>query len=153
MATRPPATGSAITVTVVVADLVASSVEVAVMVTVPATAGAVQAPVPGVMVPALADQVMPLVTPPVAVAPKVVAVLIDRVAPAGLTAPTATVCGVTVRFEVLVVPAALVTVRTKALAAVMVPLGKVVPLVTTPTPWSTLPVPPLKVGVTGVLLP
>ena len=139
--------------TVVLADLEASSLDVAVMVTVPAAAGAVQAPVVGFMVPALAVQVRPLEAPPVAVALKVVAVLTVRMALAGLTEPTATVCGDTVRLAVVVAPAALVTVRTKALAVVMVPLGKAVPLVTAPTPWSTLPVPLLKVGVRVVLPP
>src|SRR5690348_4324404 len=60
------------TLTVVVAVLPLSSLDVAVMVTLPAVAGAVQAPVAAFIDPALADQVTLLVTPPVAVVAKVV---------------------------------------------------------------------------------
>ena len=83
------------TVTVVVTVFAGLSCDVAVIVALPAVAGAVQAPVLEFMVPALADQVMPLVTPPVAVVLKVVPVLIVRVGAAGLIAFTTTVCGVT----------------------------------------------------------
>ena len=105
------------------------------------------------MVPAVADHTTLLVTPPVAVVLKVVIELTSRVGAAGATAARATVCGFTGRLAVAVVPAALVTVRTKVLATVMVPLPKLVPLVTVPTPWSTLPVPLLKVGVRVVVPP
>ena len=143
--------GAPTTVTVVVAVLATSSVEVAVMVTVPAVAGAVQAPVLALMLPPVADQVMPLVAPLEAVALKVVVELAVRVPPTGLMAPTATVCTVMGRLVVAVLPAALVTVRVKVLAAVMVPLLKATPLVTVPTPLSTLPVPLLKEGVMRVV--
>ena len=66
------------------------------MVTLPAVAGAVQAPVAAFMEPELADHEMPLVTPPVAVVLKVVVLLTVRVGAAGLMAFIATVCGVTV---------------------------------------------------------
>ena len=106
------------------------------------------------IVPALALQVTPLVAPLVAVELKVVLVLMERVAPAGVTAVRATVWGLTVSGALAVVaPAALVTVRVKVLAEVMVPVEKAVPLVTAPTPLSTEPVPLLKVGVTVVLAP
>ena len=120
--------------TVVVAVLVASSADLAVMVTVAAVAGAVQAPDAASMVPALADQVMPLVAPPVAVALKVVVVPTELTIAAGLTALRATVRGTRVRLVVAMVPAALVTVRMKFLGPVMGPLPKELPLVTTPTP-------------------
>ena len=90
------AVAASTTVTVVVAVLLLSSFAVAVMVTFPAVAGAVHAPVLAFIVPALADHVMPLVTPPVAVVVKVVAVLTVFVGEVGLMAFTATVCGVTV---------------------------------------------------------
>lgn len=125
--------GVAATVTLVLADLLASSAEVAVMVTVWAVAGAVQAPVAGFMVPALADQVRVLLTPPVAVAENVVLVPAVRIGAAGVTAPTTTVWGVSVTEVVAAVPAALVTVRRKVFAAVMTLLPKPVPLVTVPT--------------------
>ena len=54
---------------------------------------------------------------------------------------------------VTVVPAALVTVRVKALEAVITPLPKGVPLVTAPMPLFTLPVPLAKTGVMVVLPP
>jgi hypothetical protein len=96
------------TVTVVVAVLLLSSFAVAVMVTLPAVAGAVHAPVAAVIVPALADHVMALVTPPVAVVVKVVAVLTVFVGAAGVIAFTTTVCGVTVTELSAKSPAALV---------------------------------------------
>ena len=153
VATRLLAVGRATTVTVVLADLEPSSVEVAVMVTDPVKFGAVQAPVLGFMVPAVADQVMPLVRPPVAVAAKVVALRTSLVARAGLGVLTTTVWGVTVTVEVAWVLPPPVTVRVKVLAVVMVPLENATPLVTAPMPWSTLPVPLLKVGVMVVLPP
>ena len=97
--------------TEVLADLLVSSLEVAVMVAEPAVAGAVQAPVAGSMVPAVAVQVRALVVPPVAVALKVVVVATVLVALAGLRAPTLTTLGVTVRVVVAVLPRLLVTVR------------------------------------------
>jgi len=102
------AVAASTTVTVVVAVLLLSSFAVAVMVTLPAVAGAVHAPVPAFIAPALADHVMPLVTPPVAVVVKVVAVLTVLVGAAGLMALTATVCGVTVTELSTKSPAALV---------------------------------------------
>ena len=116
-------------------------------------AGAVQAPVLAFIVPAVADQVMPLVTPPVVLEVKVVVELMSLVDAAGLRAATATVCGFTVRVAVTAVPAALVTVRMKVLAAVMAPLLKAVPLVTAPMLLSTVAVPLLKVGVMLVVPP
>ena len=65
------AVAGATTVTVVEADLLASSREVAVMVAVPAVAGAVQTPVLLSIVPELADQAMPSVAPLLAVVEKV----------------------------------------------------------------------------------
>jgi len=150
-AIRLVATGAATTVTVVVEVLLGSSAEVAVMVTDWAVAGAVQAPVLAFMLPALADQVTPLVLPPVAVALKVVTVLTVLVTAAGVTAPTATVRGVSVTGKVPV--NAPVTVSVKVFEAVMVPLEKVPPFRTTPTPLSTLPVPELKTAVMVVLPP
>ena len=82
--------GRPTTVTVVLAVLLASSAEVAVMVAVPAAAGAVQTP-PLVIAPDVAVQVTPLVAPPVTVLPKVVGVETATVGAAGLRAPTATV--------------------------------------------------------------
>ena len=146
-ATRPVATGRLTTVTVVVAVLVASSLEVAVMVTDCSVAGAVQAPVEAFMVPALADQVTMLVAPPLAVVLKVVVELTSLVGAAGAKAVRATVCGVSVTVAVAVVPAALVTVMVKVLLAVMTPLLKAVPLLTAPMLLSTVAVPLLKVGV------
>ena len=90
-ATRPVATGRDTTVTVVVAFLVGSSTEVAVMVTDWAVAGAVQAPVEAFIVPAEADQVTLLVAPPVVVEEKVVMELTSLVVAAGLGVPTTTV--------------------------------------------------------------
>ena len=152
MAERIVAVGSATTVTVVLEDLELSSAEVAVMVTDPVAGGAVQTP-PLVMLPALADQLMPLPLPPLALALKVVTELTSLVGAAGETAVTATVCGVIVRVVIEVAPAALVTVRVKVLEAVMAALLKAVPLITVPMPWSTLAVPLLKEGVIRVLPP
>ena len=83
------------TFTMVVAVLLLSSFDVAVMVTGPMVAGAVQAPVPAIIVPPLADQLMRLVAPPVAVVLNAVVLFTVRVGAAGLTAFTTTVCGVT----------------------------------------------------------
>ena len=94
--TASDAVGRATTVTVVEADLLVSSLEVAVMTTLPGVAGAVQAPVLALIVPPVADQVSPLVRPPVAVVEKVVALLTVRLGAAGVMGATATVCGVTV---------------------------------------------------------
>ena len=82
--------GRPTTVTVVLAVFLASSTEVAVMVALPAVAGAVQTP-PLVMAPAVVDQVTPLVAPPVTVLLKVVGVETATVGAAGLSAPTAIV--------------------------------------------------------------
>ena len=114
-------------------------------------AGAVQAPVDAFITPALADQVMPLVLPPLALEVKVVTELMSLVDAAGLSAVRATVCAVRVRLAVAVVPATLVTVRMKVLEVVMVPLPKAVPLVTVPMLWSTVAVPLLKAGVMVVV--
>ena len=84
------------TVTVVVADLPESSLDVAAIVTLPEFAGAVHAPVAAFMVPALADQAIPFVTPPVILVLNVVELLTVRVGVAGAIALTTTVCGVTV---------------------------------------------------------
>ena len=72
---------------------------------------------------------------------------------AGVTAVTATVCGVRVTLAVAVAPAALVAVRRKVLEAVMTPLLKAVPLVTAPMALSTAPVPLAKEGVRVVAPP
>ena len=96
------------TLTVVVAVLLLSSLDVAVMVILPAVAGAVQTPVLAFMVPALADQLMLLVTPPVAVVEKVVELLTVRVGVVGVIAPTTTVFGVTMTELSTLSPAALV---------------------------------------------
>lgn len=152
-AVRTGVAGSAITVAVVLAERLGSSAEVAVMSTDPALAGAVQAPVALFMVPALADQRSPLVAPPVAEAVKVVVLPTARDGATGLTAPTATVWGARLRLVVAWVPAWLITVRVKVLAAAMAPLPKPTPVVTVPTAWSTVPVPPVKVGVTVVVPP
>jgi len=97
-----------ITFTMVVAVLVASSFDVAVMVTLPVPAGAVQSP-PAVIPPALADQLRPLVAPPVAVALKSwVAGFTLSVGAIGVIALTTTAVGVTV-IELSRYPAALVT--------------------------------------------
>ena len=90
LATRVAATGAATTVTVVDADLVGSSLDVAVMVTAWAVLGASQEPLEGVMVPALELQVIPPVAPPVTGAEKVVEVPAVRRGLAGLTGPTLT---------------------------------------------------------------
>ena len=82
--------GAATTLTVVVAVLVPSAWEVAVMVTDPAEAGAVKAPVEASIVPALADQVMPAFEAPETELEKVVPVPTVIVGVAGVTVPTAT---------------------------------------------------------------
>ena len=145
-ATRLVATGAATTVTVVLVLAVVSSAEVAVMVTVPGLAGAVQTP-PEVMVPPVADQVTVLVAPPLARTLKVLLVATVTVGVLGRMEPRLTPTGVRVRVLVAVVPRLLVTVRVKVLVAVMGPELKGTPLVTAPIPWSTDPVPALKVGV------
>jgi hypothetical protein len=96
------------TVTTVVADFVPSSFDVAVMVTLPAVAGAVHVPVLALITPPLAVQLIPLVTPPMAVVVNVVALFTVRVGDAGLIAFTTTVCGVTVTELSTKSPAALV---------------------------------------------
>jgi hypothetical protein len=112
----PEATGCATTITVVQDDFEGSSTEVAVMVTACAVPGAVHTPVLESMVPLVADQVRPFVTPPVEVAEKVVLVPTVRVGFAGEIAPTTTVCGVTVTLLLATSPAAFVTVRVKVRA-------------------------------------
>jgi hypothetical protein len=82
--------------TVVIAVLLVSSVEVAVIVTLPAALGAVQVPVLEFIVPALADQLSPFVTPPLAVVVKIVVLFTVFVGAAGAIALTTTICGVTV---------------------------------------------------------
>jgi hypothetical protein len=84
------------TVAVVVANLLGSSLDVAVIVTLPGLAGAVQAPVFGFITPALADHVRALVTPPVAVVVNAVELFTVRVGAAGAIELMAMVCGVTV---------------------------------------------------------
>jgi len=96
------------TVTVVVAVLLLSSVEVAVIVTFPEVPGAVQVPVLEFIVPALADQLIPFVTPPLAVVVKIVVLFTVFVGAAGAIALTTTVCGVTVTELSAKSPAALV---------------------------------------------
>ena len=103
--------GAATTVTVVEAVFVPSAWEVAVMVTLWAEAGAVKAPVEALIVPAVADQVMPVFDAPETELVKVVAPFTVMVGAAGLTAAMLTLWGVTVTEVVAVVPAALVTVR------------------------------------------
>ena len=96
------AVGAATTVAVVAADFPGSSAEVATMLTVPVLAGAVQAPVPALMVPApglprgTALHVTVPRNPPVTEAEKVLAAPAETVGLAGLTGATATVCGVMV---------------------------------------------------------
>ena len=111
MVDRPVATGAATTITDVQEDLDESSLEVAVTVTTWAVPGAVQAPVVGLIVPAVALQVTAFVAPPVTEVVKVVAVPAVLVGLTGATDATTTVCGVTVTEVVAVVPAAFVTVR------------------------------------------
>ena len=89
--------------------MVASSLDVAVMVTVPALAGAVQAPLAAI-VPGLADQTIPFVVPPVAVVLNVVALFTVTVGAGGVIAFTTTVSGVTVT-EASRCPAALAARR------------------------------------------
>jgi hypothetical protein len=84
------------TFTAVVAVLLLSSVEVAVIVTFPEVPGAVHMPALAFIVPALADQLIPFVTPPLAVVVKVVVLFTVFVGAAGVIALTTTVCGVTV---------------------------------------------------------
>jgi hypothetical protein len=108
-AVRLVATGAATTVTVVVAVLVGSSTEVAVIVTVCTVVGAVQ--VLPIQVPAVLLQVTVPRLPPVTALLKTVFVETVSIRAAGLIAPTATVCGATVTKVVAVVPAAFVTVR------------------------------------------
>jgi hypothetical protein len=83
-------TGAGATVTVVLADLVASATLVAVMVAVPAAAGAVHAPV-ALIVPLLAVQVMPVFTAPLTELLKATASFTVTVGLAGLMAATTTV--------------------------------------------------------------
>ena len=136
----------------VVAVLLVSSTEVAVMVALPAVAGAVHTPA-AVIEPALAAQVTVPVAPPVTVAEKVALLPTETVDEAGLREVTATVWGVRVKVLVAKLPAVLATSRVKVLGAVMTPLANPEPVVTAPTDWSTLPVPALKTGVTVVLPP
>ena len=116
------------TLTTVLELFETSSLEVAVMVTLPGVPGAVQTPVTGSMVPAEALQVTAFVTPPVAVAVKVVEVLTERTGAEGVTGPTTTVCGVTVAEASTVSPAALVTRSQKVLVEVMAAVVTGVPL-------------------------
>ena len=116
-------------------------------------AGASHSPVAGFMLPPVADQTRVLVIPPVTVALKVVELEAVTVGLAGLMGLTARSLGSMVKVAVATVPAALVTVSVKVLGSVMMPLLKGVPLVTTPTRLSTLPVPLLKVGVIWVEVP
>ena len=117
------------TFTVVLAVFVASSCDVAVMVTLPAVPGAVHVPVLALIVPALADHVMPLVAPPVAVILKVVELFTVRVGTAGVMAPTVTVCGATVTELSAKSPAALVARSQKVLVIVIAAVVMAVPLV------------------------
>ena len=123
------AVAAEITVTVVVTNLLLSSREVAVMVTLPVVAGAVQTPVPASMVPALAVQVIPLVTPPLAVEVKVVEVLTERVGAAGAMGVRATVCGVTVAETLAESPAASVARSQKVFGVVIAAVVMAAPLV------------------------
>ena len=82
------------TFTVVVAVFAELSWDVAVMVTLPVVLGAVH--VLAFHVPALADQLMLFVTPPVAVVVNVVVLFTVFVGAAGVMGFTTTVCGVTV---------------------------------------------------------
>ena len=117
------------------------------MVTLWAEAGAVKAPVEALIVPAEADQVMPVFEAPETELEKVVEVFTVMVGAAGEIAATAADWTVMVTLAVAVDPAALVTVRVKVLGAVRAPELKAVPEVTAPTLWSTAPVPAEKVGV------
>lgn len=105
------AVAAATTVTVVEADLLESSLEVAVMIAVPAVGGAVQTPVLGSIEPAVADQEMPFVTPFAAVVLKVVEVLTVLLGAAGEIVLTTTVCGVRVTDASTASPATFVTWR------------------------------------------
>ena len=105
------AVGAATTATVVEADFDVSSREVAVIVTLLfAVGGAVHTPAE-VIVPAVAVQVSPLVTPPVAVVANVVEVLTVLVMVEGEIGFTTTVCGVTVTDASAVSPARFTTWR------------------------------------------
>ena len=121
------------------------------MVTLWAEAGAVKAPVEALIVPAEADQVMPVFEAPETELAKVVEPFTVMVGVTGLTAAMLTLWGVTVTEVVAVVPAALVTVRVKVRAmpwpqlAVMALVAA--PEVTEPTLWSTAPFPAEKVPV------
>ena len=116
------------TFTMVVAVLVPSSFDVAVTVTLPVLAGAVKTP-EVLIVPALADQSMSLVAPPVAVVLKVVPLLTATVGAAGVIAFTTTVCGVTVTELSTKSPAALVERNQYVLSVVMAVVVICVPLV------------------------
>src|SRR5438445_10819093 len=60
---------------------------------------------------------------------------------------------VTVTVAVTETPTELVTVSVKVVVAERGPVDTGVPLVTVPTPWSTMPVPPLNTAVSVVLVP
>ena len=104
----PPA---GVTVARVLDDLPGSSTETALMVTVPAAAGAVQAPVAAFMLPALAVQVTVPRNPPVTLTVNACTVPPATVGAAGLIAPTATVWGVMATLASAWSPAPLVARR------------------------------------------
>jgi len=148
------AVGANITVTVVVADLVTSSFDDAVIVTAPAVLGAFQTPVLAFIVPALTDQATPPVAPPLVVAVKVVELFTVRVGEAGLMGFTVTVWGVTTEDSAVAVwPGVLMTVSVNVVGAVMARDALATLLVTAPTPWLTLPVPLAKSGVRFTVAP
>ena len=137
------AVGASTTVTVVVAFLLASSFDVAVIVTLPAVPGAVHAPVLPLIAPPLAVQATVPKFPPLVVVLKVVELFTVRVGEAGLTGLTTTVCGVTsAESTVACCPPALVTVRVNVVGVVIASDDLATLLVTVPTPLLTLPFPP-----------
>ena len=115
------------TFTVVVAVFVGLSCDVAVTVTLPAVAGAVHVLV--LHAPALDDQLMLFVTPPVAVVVNIVVLFTVFVGAEGVMAFTTTVCGVTVTELSTFVPAALVARSQKIVGAVKAAVVTCVPLV------------------------
>jgi hypothetical protein len=104
------ATGTSTTVAVVLADLAGSAAEVAVMVTVPGDAGAIQTPVVALMVPPVELQLSAGLPAPVTVAVKDVEVPTVTAGLEGVTPVTETVWTVTVIDAETLAPTAFVTV-------------------------------------------
>jgi hypothetical protein len=105
------------------------------------------------MLPPLALQVIAGFTAPLTVALKAVVAFTVFVGAAGLIADTDTAPTVTVAVAVTGSPAALVTVSVNVVEAVSDPVPYAVPEATDPTPWFTLPAPPVNTAVSVVLPP